>query len=62
MHNQLNIATNAAPLHTACRFATGSKNRVEELHPHEWVQFWNEDVWMLWEGSFQCVKGVKVYY
>eukprot|EP00953_Heterococcus_sp_UTEX-ZZ885_P037101 19090-Heterococcus_DN1.PRE.1 len=45
---------------TNCRFATGSKNRVEELHPHEWVQFCNEDVWMLWEGAFQCVKGVKV--
>jgi hypothetical protein len=29
------------------RFATSSVNTVPELHPHEWVPFHDEDVWVV---------------
>ena len=33
------------------RFATASINRVPELHPHEWVPFHNERVWVFSSAS-----------
>ncbi len=37
------------------RFATSSVNTVPELHPHEWVPFHDEKVWLFSpvEGNFQ---------
>lgn len=40
------------------RFATSSINRVPELHPHEWVPFHDEDVWIMNQvhGAFEKVR------
>ncbi|KAG5178054.1 hypothetical protein JKP88DRAFT_264782 [Tribonema minus] len=51
--------TSAIP-HMNAWFATGSKNQVPELHPHQWMPYAIEEVWMVWEGKFQPVQGVKV--
>jgi hypothetical protein len=40
------------------RFATSSINRVPELHPHEWIPFHDEDMWVMNQnlGTFEKIR------
>jgi hypothetical protein len=43
------------------RFATGSFNRVPELHPHEWVPFREERVWNFRIQTYKtCTVGLHI--